>query len=120
MLGQRLRHRIDIEELAYLEDSNGEPARGDQGELLEKAWSPVLEDVPAEVIPQSARDFNQSAAPQSETRGRITIRKPDVVIDSTMRIVWQGVNYTIEGVLPDPSDRRWLTIVYSQGVNDGE
>lgn len=120
MLAQRLRHRIDIQALTYLEDSNGEPQRGEQGELLEKVWADVLPNEPAEVVPQSAREFNQSAAKQSETRGRMTIRKPDVPIDSTMRVVWQGVNYQIEGVLPDPSDRRWLTIIYSTGVNDGE
>lgn len=119
MLAQRLRHRIDIEVLDYLEDSNGEPVRGEQGELT-KEWQPVLSDVPAEVVPSSAREFRQSAAEQAQTDGRITIRRPDVAIDTTMRVLWQGQRYEIRGVLPDPSDRRWLTIVYSQGPNDGE
>lgn len=112
MLAQRLRHRITVQEKTYEQDSTtGENS---------VTWSDVLADEPAEVVPASGREFRASGAKQGETQGRITIRKPDAAIDHAMRIVWQGVNYQIDGVLPDPSDRRWLTIMYSQGVNDGE
>ncbi|UHQ21889.1 head-tail adaptor protein [Lysobacter sp. 5GHs7-4] len=119
MLTQRLRHRIDIEQLVDLEDSNGFAQQGPQGEPL-RQWVAVLEGVPAEVAPKSAREFVESAAPQTETAGRMTIRTPSVPITSDMRVVWQGKTYKLLGVLPDPSDRRWLTLIYSLGLNDGE
>jgi hypothetical protein len=37
-----------------------------------------------------------------------------------MRVVFDGNNYQISAVLPDPSNRRWLTIMAERGVNDGE
>jgi SPP1 family predicted phage head-tail adaptor len=112
MLAQRLRHRITIQEKTYEQDSNS-------GENS-VTWSDVLADEPAEVVPSSVREFRAAGAKQGESLGRITIRKPAFAIDHTMRVVWQGVNYQIDGVMPDPSDRRWLTIAYSQGVNDGQ
>jgi head-tail adaptor len=117
MLSQRLRHRIYVQAKAYAQDSNtGENS---------VTWTNVLEGVdgegePAEVVPASGKEFRASGLKQGETQGRITIRKPDVEIDHTMRIVWKGKNYQIDSVLPDPSDERWLTIMYSQGVNDGQ
>lgn len=113
MLGQRLRHRIDIQRKSYAQDSTtGENS---------VTWPDLLPDEPAEVVPASGREFRASGAKRGVTQGRITIRKPDIELDSTTdRIVWQGKNYQIDAVLPDPSDRRWLTIMYSQGLNDGE
>ena len=41
-------------------------------------------------------------------------------IEPTMRVVYDGNNYQITAVLPDPSNRRWLTLMCQRGVNSGE
>jgi len=81
-------------------------------------WSEV-DTVWAEKRPSSAREFKQSQAGQSEISGEFVIRyRSDV--DATMRIVHKGKFYNIEGVLEDnESGMEWLTIPYSEGVNDG-
>jgi len=112
MLAQRLRHRITLQEKIEAQSS----ATGE----IETDWIDILFEEPAEVVPKSAREFFASASKQGETSGRITIRKPDIAINSAMRVLWDGVPYQIDGVLPDPSNARWLTILYSEGVNDGE
>lgn len=112
MLAQRLRHRISLQERFEAQDSTS-------GEI-EIDWIDVLANEPAEVVPKSAREFNASAAKQGETSGRITIRKPSIPVTSALRVLWNGVPYQIDGVMPDPTDARWLTILYSQGVNDGD
>lgn len=111
MLAQRLRHRITIQQQVEAQDSSTG--------AIEVAWADVLVDEPAEVVPKSAREFFASAEKQGETSGRIAIRK-SIEINSNMRVLWEGVPYQIDGVMPDPSNARWLTILYSQGVNDGE
>lgn len=112
MLTQKLRHRITIQDRTTTQNTT-------TGEW-ETTWFDLLPDEPAEVVPQSAREFNASQATQAETRGRITIRKPTITIKTTMRVVWDGVPYQLEGALPDPTNARWLTLIYSQGVNDGQ
>ena len=112
MLTQKLRHRITIQNRTTVQDTT----TGEETTV----WADLLANEPAEVVAQSAREFNASQATQAETRGRITIRKPTVSINTTMRVVWNGNAYQLEGVLPDPSDARWLTLIYSQGVNDGQ
>jgi SPP1 family predicted phage head-tail adaptor len=84
-----------------------------------RSWTTFADDVPAEVVPVSGREFLQSGARQGEALTRITIRHIDGVLD-TMRIVHLGVTYAIRAVLPDPSFRDHLTIMASSGVSRGE
>lgn len=112
MLAQRLRHRITVQSQVHSQDST-------TGENSVE-WEDWIPEEPAEVVPSSGREFREAGTKRGQTSGRITIRKPEALIDTSMRIIWQGREYQIEAVLPDPSDRRWLTILYTQGVNDGE
>lgn len=119
----RLRHRVRIEEYVDVLDSNGEPARGEQGEFI-KEWAEVA-TVWAAIEPLAAREFIQSAAMQSQVTARITIRQRDG-LNAAMRLVHvvngaDGKVYDIEGVLADKdSGLEYLTIPVSEGTNDGQ
>ena len=111
MLNYKLRHRLTLQVKTHAQD----PATGE--DLV--TWSNWLADEPAEVVPLSGREFIQSAAAQAAVDTRMTIRWRSGV-EPTMRVVFDGNNYQISAVLPDPSNRRWLTIMAARGVNDGE
>lgn len=107
-----LRHLIEFQQKTTPRD----PVTGEDGEpvwqLLAKTW--------AQVVPMSARDRVDAQAQQSEATGRMVIRyRPG--IDSTMRIIYRGEIYSIEGPpLEDPkSGLEYLTILVSKGVKDG-
>ena len=106
----KLRHRIGIERL---NDSAQDPNTGD----IVKAWEP-LKTVYAAIEPVSGKEFIQSAATQAQISVRITVRHTDVrPID---RIAHKGLLYNIHAVLPDRvSGQDYLTLMCSQGVNDG-
>ena len=110
MRAGKLRHRVTIERPGQTQD----PATG---EMID-GWTPVA-TVWADKRPSSAREFKQSQAGQSEITGEFQIRYREG-IDATMRMVHKGKVYNIEGVLEDnESGRQWLTLPYSEGVNDG-
>lgn len=106
----KLRHRITIEKSGQTQDpTTGEMITGWQ--LVATVW--------ADKRPSSAREFKQSQAGQSEITGEFQIRYRDD-IDATMRIVHNGKVYNIEGVLEDDeTGLEWLTLPYSEGVNNG-
>jgi SPP1 family predicted phage head-tail adaptor len=110
MRAGKLRHRITIQKPGLTQDPiSGEMVPG--WEEVRKVW--------ADKRPSSAREFKQSAATQSEITGEFQIRYRDG-IDASMRILHRGKVYNIEGVLPDDeSGLQWLTLPYSEGVNDG-
>lgn len=106
-----LRHRADLQQQGTTVD----PATGDRV----TAWVNVAAAVPVEIVPLSGREFLAAAASQSQVTSRITMRyRPGVTAAHRLR---QGdVVYNIEAVLPDnKSGREWLTLMCSQGVNDG-
>ena len=106
----KLRHRISIERPGETQDPN-------TGEMI-PGWE-VVASVWAAKRPSSSREFKQSQAGQSEITGEFQIRYRDD-IDATMRIVHNGKVYNIEGVLEDDeTGLEWLTLPYSEGVNDG-
>lgn len=105
-----LRHRITIEKPGETQDPN-------TGEMI-AGWQ-LVDEVWADKRPSSAREFKQSQAGQSEITGEFQIWYRDDV-DATMRIVHRGKIYNIEGALEDnESGLAWLTLPYSEGVNDG-
>lgn len=113
-----LRHRVRIEQLVSPVDSNGDPLRGEQGEILDPVWT-LLATVWAAIEPLSAREFVQSAAMQSQVVARITIRHRSDV-NAAMRVVHGSKLYNIEGVLADKdSGMEYLTLPCSEGVNAG-
>lgn len=104
----RLRHRITIKTRVDTKD-------GTTGAVA-VTWTEFA-TVMAEIVPLSAREFNQAAQMQSNLAARITIRYLGGVLPS-MRIEHGSTVYNIEGVLPDPkSGREWLTLPVSVVVN---
>lgn len=109
MLAQRLRHRVTIQRLVPTVNGSGEP--------IGFAWANFIEELPAEIVPLSGREFLAASAEQAEVTARATVRfDPD--IDSTMRLVHDGLTYNILAVLPDPTFRRHLTLMLSKGLRD--
>lgn len=106
-----LRHRILFQRLEPgVDPETQEPVPG--------AWVDVV-TLYAAIEPLSARDFIAAQAVQSEVVGRIVIRRR-TDITAAMRGVYRGRIYNIHGVLPDPkSGLEYLTLPYSEGVNDG-
>ena len=78
-----------------------------------------FDQVRASVEPVSVREFVAAKSGQSEVMARIVIRyRPG--IDATMRILFRGAVYNIEGVLADAkSGLEYITLPVSMGVNDG-
>jgi len=109
-LAFKLRHRIIIQSLEVIMDSND----GSQSE----EWINVTGNEPAEIYPLSGREFIAAQAIQAGVSTRITIRyRSD--IQPSMRIVHEGIYYNIKAVLPDPTLRRHLTLMCDSGVNNG-
>jgi SPP1 family predicted phage head-tail adaptor len=109
VLSARLRHRVDIEQYAETRDEFGG---------VVQTWSAYASDVPAEIVPLSGREFVAAQAMQGSVTTRITVRY-DPSINPKMRIKHDGTIYNIRAVLPDPSLRRWLTLMCDTGANDG-
>ena len=110
-LAAKLRHRIDLQSRTASQDA----ATGE----TTFTWSNSVASEPAEVVPLSGREFIQSGATQAGVDTRITIRWRSG-IEPTMRVVFDGNNYQITAVLPDQTNRRWLTLMCQRGVNSGE
>lgn len=105
-----LRHKVTIQKPV----STQNPNTGAQT----ITWQEVAQ-VWASVEPLSVREFIAAKAGQSEVGARIVMRYRSG-IDATMRILYRGQIYNIEGVLPDPkSGREYITLPVSMGVNDG-
>jgi SPP1 family predicted phage head-tail adaptor len=110
MLNYKLRHRITLQQQTQTQDAT-------TGEVT-TSWTAFLSDEPAEVVPLSGKEYIAAAANQAGVDTRMAIRWRSGVLP-TMRVVYDGNNYNISAVLPDPSNRRWLTIMCQRGVNDG-
>ena len=110
ILGPRLRQRITLEQPVQVRDAVS-------GAYV-TTWTAFASDEPAEVVPLSGKEFLQSQSLQAQVDTRATIRwRPGVT--AQMRALHDGSIYAITAVLPDPSARRWLTLLLSRGVNDG-
>ena len=110
MLAHRLRHRVTIQSQTITQNTT-------TGETT-VAWVAFLSDEPAEVVPLSGKEFLASGANQAQVDARMTIRWQTGVLP-TMRVVFDGQNYQIRAVLPDPSNAKWLTLMVQRGVDDG-
>ena len=103
----KLRHRIIIEYPSYSQNSTTG--------AMTTTWT-TLKNVWAAFDFLSAREFTASQSEQSKVVARVTIRHMNG-IDATMRILFRGKYYNIEGVLPDKdSGIEYLTIPVSEGV----
>lgn len=118
----RLRHRIRIESLENLVDTNGETIQDpDTGEVA-RAWVEVA-TVWAAIEPLSAREFIASQATQSQITARVVIRFREG-LSAAMRLVhvrrnMADVIYNPHGFLADKeSGLEYMTIPVSAGVSD--
>lgn len=107
MFAPNLRHRITLQEQTPIQDTT-------TGAVV-LSWTDWLVDEPAEVVPLSGREFLQAQTTQVQVDARMTIRWRTGVLP-TMRAQFDGATYQITAVLPDPSARRWLTLMVKQLV----
>lgn len=109
----KLRHRVLIQSRA----ENRDPVTG----AIQYVWSTITNGVVwAAIEPLSTREFVAAAAVQSKVSARIIMRyRTDVT--SAMRIVHNGVVYSIEGppLRDKESGLEYMTLAVSQGVNLG-
>lgn len=122
--GGKLRHRVRIDELVPVEDSNGDPTQDPATGALIQEWVTVA-TVWAAIEPLSARELIQSAAMQSAVSARLVIRYR-AGLHAAMRFVHvvngaDGTIYNPAGMLADKeSGLEYLTIPVSAGVNNGQ
>lgn len=110
-LGPRLRHRVTVQERVTSRDSNGNVLHD---------FVDYDVDIPAEVTFLSARDLIAAQAAKNETIARVVVRRnPDKAVSDTMRLVYDGTNYAITAVLPDPTGSRYVTLMVATGVSNG-
>lgn len=110
MRAGKLRHRVTIQSPSLNQDPS-------TGEML-NGWADVA-TVWAEVTDLSVKEFLAAQAGQSEVSSRVRIRYREG-IDATMRILYRGRVYNIQGVLADAkSGLEYLTLPCSEGANDG-
>jgi SPP1 family predicted phage head-tail adaptor len=119
----RLRHRVSLQQLTPVLDSDGDVIQDMNTGEVARIWS-TLTDLWAAIEPLSGKEFIQSQAYQSKVTGRVVIRWTPG-INAGMRFVHQrdlipDLFYNIEAVLPDrDSGMEYMTCLVSQGVNEG-
>ena len=108
----RLRHRVTIESVETVDDSDG---------MRVETWTPIGQALPAEIMPMSGGELIAAATAQSKVTTRIRMRyRPDIVA-LDMRAVHRNTVYTIEAVVPDnTSGIRWITLMCSSGADASE
>lgn len=112
-LSARLRQRITLQSQEQEQDS-------ETGEVSHQ-WVTMYDSIPAEVLTGAGREFRDSAAMQSETTARITIRWFDVdrIAMYAWRILCDGRVYNIASVETDATARREWRLRCTDGLNDG-
>lgn len=118
MLAHRLRHRVCVQELTEVQDTNTgaitytwEPAISDDGT--------VLNGVPAEVLTGAGKEFVQSEAIQGQIAARINMRWfPGLT--QKHRIVWDTNIFNITSIETDITARQEYRLRCSAGVSDGQ
>lgn len=118
----RLRHRVLIERLDNLLDSNGDVIQNPETGEVALGWVAVAE-VYAAIEPLSVKEFIAAQATQSQTTTRIVLRaRPGLT--GALRLVHmvngvRGTVYNPAGFLPDPdSGLEYVTSPVTAGVSD--
>jgi SPP1 family predicted phage head-tail adaptor len=102
-----LRHRVTFQHRVTTRDADGAVA---------ETWFDVFPNIPANIVPLSAREFVAGGEVQGEVQARIELRYMPGILD-TMRAKHGATVYAIKGVLPDnKGGRRWLNVMVSGGV----
>lgn len=112
----RLRHRIQIQDLKPVLDSNGNPTQDPVTGEVFSDWMTIA-TVWAAVEPLSARELIAAQAVQSKVTARMVIRYRDG-LNAAMRIIYRNRIYNIHGLLEDTSSGlEYITIPVSEGVS---
>lgn len=118
MLANRLRHRVSIQEQTETQNTTTG--------AITIAWETVttpdgtyLNDVPAEVLTGSGKEYVSSGATQGEIAARINLRWfPGLT--QAMRVNWDGNVFNIHSIETDVTARREYRLKCTAGVNDGQ
>lgn len=114
----RLRHRVRIERLVPVLDSDGEVIQDPGDGHVLRIWT-LLGEAWAAVEPLSAREFIASQETQSKVECRIIVRRQDYEINAADRVLHNGRVYNVAGVLEDKdSGLEYVTLPCSRGVSD--
>lgn len=117
MDAQRLRHRIEFQELVEDQDSEtGAVVQSWQTAYMDS--DTPLDSVPAEVLTGPGREFRNSGTTQAESTARINCRWFPGLLP-TWRILWDGRIYNIQSIETDATARREWRLRCIDGVNDG-
>ena len=118
MLAHRLRHRVTVQELNEIQDSNtGAVTYAWETAILDDGT--ILDAVPAEVLTGPGREFVQSGATQGEIAARINMRWfPGLT--QKHRILWDTNIYNITSIETDITARQEYRLKCSAGVSDGQ
>jgi head-tail adaptor len=113
----RLRHRVDIQHRATVQNVHGEE---------EALWTNWATAVPAEILSISAREFVAGQGVVSQVTDKIRIRwRPGLVPTMRIRHLIDAGSpqvhdiYNIKGILPDETNRVYVWIPCTKGVNEG-
>jgi SPP1 family predicted phage head-tail adaptor len=112
MLAPKLRHRIDIEQRTQTQDSDG---------AVDYVWAVVHDQLPAEIVPVSGLGYTRALVAADQNQEPVTVRitvRYRSNITELMRVVHGSDVYNIKAVLPDPTLRRWLTLMCQKGLSD--
>ena len=120
MLAYRLRHRVAVQQLNEVQDTNTGSVSY-MWETVVLSGGTVLDGVPAEVKASNrpGREFVESGSTQGENPILINMRWfPG--LDLKMRIVWDGDAYNIISIDTDITNRQEYRLKCITGVSDGQ
>ena len=83
-----------------------------------ESWVTWHDNVPAEVVPLSGREFTAASAEHGQVTARIEIPYLSGV-EGTMQVQFDGVEYAIRAVLPDPTAGLHINLMVDSGLSDG-
>jgi SPP1 family predicted phage head-tail adaptor len=108
MQAGQLRKRVTIQQRSQTQDEYGQP-------LL--TWSDVA-TVYAAIEPMNGRELIAAEAVNSDVTHNVTMRYR-AGITAAMRLNYQGRLFNIHTILDENERHRMLTLICSEGMNDG-
>jgi SPP1 family predicted phage head-tail adaptor len=109
MMAGSLRHRITIETQSEVQDSN----TGAVAEL----WTTYASNLPAAILPVSGREMLAAQAGTEGQRYRFVVRYDSTLaLVAKMRVSHESKYFNITEVIPDPTLRKFLTLIAEAGV----
>jgi SPP1 family predicted phage head-tail adaptor len=104
-----LRHRITIETQSELQNSNN----GAVADL----WTTYASNLPAAILPVSGREILAAQAGTEGQRYRFVVRYDSTLaLVAKMRVSHESKYFNITEVIPDPTLRKFLTLIAEAGV----